>query len=60
MYNTNDRIVVNCFPYNGEEVLVMLKMMIQQQFVDYYIITEGYFSHTGVQKLMQFNHNAFG
>lgn len=51
--------VIECFPYNGEELTVKLKMKINSSIVDYYVITEGILDHHGRDKVLKFDINKF-
>lgn len=53
------RLVINCFPYNGESHLLKLKLLLTNSFTDYYIITEGMYSHTGIEKDLTFDYQLF-
>ena len=46
----SNRLVIVANPYNGEDHILLLKMKVMSKFVDYFVITEGFFSHTGIQK----------
>lgn len=39
---------------------MQLKLEVEKDFVDYYIVTEGYYSQIGHSKKLRFNHSRFG
>ena len=53
-------MVFECIPYNGEDHLLQIKLEVQRDFVDYYIVTEGFYSQIGFSKNLRFNHSKFG
>lgn len=52
-------MVISCFPFNGEEHILSLKLEVTSSYVDYYIITEGFYSHTGIPKTLTFDRRKF-
>lgn len=53
------RLVIVCNPYMGEDLLLSLKMAVTSSYVDYYVITEGFYTHTGKFKTLRFNFSNF-
>ena len=51
--------IIECFPYNGEEDTVRLKMKVNSCIVDYYVITEGALDHHGREKPLRFDIKKF-
>jgi len=39
-YQRSNRKVFDCFPYNGEDHLLLLRLMVMSSFVDYFVIVE--------------------
>ena len=52
-------MVFNCLPYNGENHILDLKLRIADSYTDYYFVTEGLWTHTGVFKTLRFNYTVF-
>lgn len=54
-YDASKFNYIECFPYMGEDDVLRLKMQITDSVVDYFVITEGLYTHTGIEKELRFN-----
>jgi len=50
---------VECFPYNGEDALLRLKLRLTDELVDWWVITEGALTHTSHTKELRFDYDNF-
>ena len=57
--NLTRRLVFDCMPYNKEDHILDLKLRIEDSFVNYHIVTEGAWTHTGLAKELKFNFSNF-
>ena len=59
MVSLRRRLVFDCMAYNGEDHILDLKLRVTNSFVNFNVLTEGAWSHTGVPKPLRFNYSHF-
>ena len=52
--------IYDCFMYFDEEVMLEVRLNTLDKFVDYFVIVESKFTHSGEYRKLKFNHQKFG
>ena len=51
--------IFDCFMYFDEELILDVRLNTLNEFVDYFVIVESRFTHSGEERNLQFNHKKF-
>ena len=51
--------IFDCFMYFDEELILDVRLNTLNKFVDYFVIVESRFTHSGEERSLQFNHQKF-
>ena len=51
--------IFDCFMYFDEELILDVRLNTLNEFVDYFVIVESRFTHSGEERNLQFNHQKF-
>ena len=51
--------IFDCFMYFDEELILDVRLNTLNEFVDYFVIVESRFTHSGEERNLRFNHQKF-